>query len=359
MKESREEKMRCLIRMAGNLMEPYQYDEEKAWNRVRNRTVNKKRIRRLAGWMKYAAVLVIGTGVALGGFWMAKQHSLPESLDMASFVPDAQQVELILASGERVILSDSLRGKDLLYTGMTVSIDSVDHRLNYEHSEEEEGRKLAGYNLLKVPKGGEYALVLPDGTQVWLNSESSLRFPVSFQVGKREVFLEGEAFFKVAPDEQAPFHVYAGGRDVCVLGTSFNVSAYENDACFQSTLVTGKVKISGGKEEVVLLPSEQYTENQLTGKTEVERVDTRLYTSWLEGKIRFKGERLEDIVKKLNRWFDFEIFYANEEVKDMRFRGVINKYDSFDTALKHLEQTTNICFTIQGRTVTVRKIYNN
>lgn len=348
------------VRMAGNILTPVHYDEEKAWKRVQRRTGGMNK-RLHIGWLKYAAVFAAGVGMSLWGYVALREHPLqgPAST-VVSFYPANRQAELVLATGHRLLLNDSIRGHQVEEAGMKIWVGEKEQRLQYNHAETVDGTKIIGYNTLRVPKGGEYILVLPDSSEVHLNSESSIRFPVSFASDKREVFLEGEAFFKVKPDSRAPFHVLAAGRDICVLGTTFNVFAYSDDPCFRSTLVSGKVKITGGKQEVVLKPFEQYAENQETGTIDVLKVDPAFYLSWMDGKIMFKGERLEDIVKKLARWFDFEIFYANEEAKDMKFRGVIRKYDSFESVLKTLEKTTpDISFFINGHTVIVRKNSNN
>lgn len=358
MSDKLSEREKFFIRMAANLLKPCRYDEDKAWAKVRRQTIGRSIQSFNYRWLKYVAVFVAGIGVALWGYRMQVEILPAETREVSVVRPADRQAELILASGQRLILADSVGGREVLHSGMSVHIDSNNQRLEY-NSVTIPDQKITGYNTLRVPKGGEYALVLPDGTEVRLNSESSLRFPVAFEKGKREVYLEGEAFFNVSPDRESPFHVYAGGRDVCVLGTSFDVYAYADELCFLSTLVSGKVKVSGGRDEVVLQPFEQYSENYRTGMIEVKTVDAGLSTSWLNGKIRFKNERLEDIIKKLGRWFEFEIFYASEEVKDMKFRGVINKYDSFNTVLKYLEQTTDIRFSIQGNTIVARKINNN
>lgn len=350
------------VRMAGNVLTPVNYDEDKAWERVQRHTGGKNK-RLWTRWLKYAAVFTAGVGISMWGYWsLSEQRLKTPYASVASFYPTNRQAELVLATGQRVLLDDSIRGQEVEDAGMKIRVGQKEQCLQYQyqHQETADGNKIVGYNTLKVPKGGEYILILPDSSEVHLNSESSIRFPVSFASDKREVFLEGEAFFKVKPDRKAPFYVHAAGRVINVLGTTFNVFAYGDEPYFRSTLVTGKVKVSGGRQEVVLKPSEQYAENQKTGEVEVRKVDPSFYLSWMDGKIMFKGERLEDIVKKLARWFDFEIFYASQEVKDMKFRGVIRKYDSFESVLKTLERTTpDIRFMINGHTVIVRKNNNN
>lgn len=347
------------LRMASNIVEPVSYDEDKAWEKVRQQTLDKPVRNMRFRWLKYAAVFAGGIGVALWGYRVMNVPQAAKSGIVASIVPAEGKAELILTTGHRVFLTDQLQQEQMVEAGMKLNMESTGKRLEYLSADSVARKELTGYNTLKVHKGEKYVLVLPDSSEVTLNSESSLRFPVAFEKNKREVFLEGEAFFKVKPDKNAPFHVRAAGRDVCVLGTTFDVCAYDDDPYFRSTLVSGKVKVSGGKGEVILQPSEQYAENQETGKVEVKKVDVSLYTSWMDGKIRFKGERLEDIIIKLERWYEFEVFYANEEVKDMRFRGVINQNDPFDVVLKNLEQTTDIQFSIQDKTVIVRKIRYN
>ena len=211
------------------------------------------------------------------------------------------------------------------------------------------------YNTLYIPKGGEYALLLPDGSRVWLNSETSIRFPVRFLEDQRDVYLVGEAYFEVAKDTSAPFHVHIEGGEVTVLGTSFNISAYKEDSIWQTTLVSGRVQVTTGNRKILMTPAEQYSVNTRTGEGILRDVDTELYISWVDGKFYFNAYTFEDIVRKLERWYDFKMDYRDENIKQMRFSGTINKHRPLNEILQFLEKTTDIHFEISGKNIIVSK----
>lgn len=349
---------KAFYRMAARQLEKQNFDENKAWVKVCNK-IQKNTLRvYIRRFCRYAAIFLVLSMTALF-IWVYTQRKEQEPLwatASPAIVPGTNKAELILASGEKLILGQSVEVTRVVQPGVFVMVDTLNGRVSYVNETEEQD-SLVVYNMLSVPKGGEYTLTLADGTTVWLNSESSIKFPVRFQGQKREVHLEGEAFFKVKHDTTAPFHVYVGGDDICVLGTSFNVCAYSGESFWHTTLVEGKVIVRHEGQELRLNPSGQYQLNTVTREVKVQNVDTELYTSWMNGKLFFKGFRLEDIVRQLERWYDFNMFYENEDLKELKFRGVINKYDSFDTVLKILEQTTDIQFTIHGNTVVARKIF--
>ncbi len=173
---------------------------------------------------------------------------------------------------------------------------------------------------------------------------------------RREVYLSGEAYFEVAKDVSAPFHVYVKGGEVTVLGTSFNISAYKEDVAWQTTLVSGRVQVEADDRMVVMKPTEQYSVDRHTGEGVLKEVDTELYTSWVDGKFYFNAYAFEDIVKKLERWYDFTMNYQDEEIKRMHFSGTINKHRPLNEVLQFLEKTTDIHFEISGKNITVSKI---
>lgn len=345
--------------MAARQLDAKGFDEDCAWKKVAGRIghLNPKSLN-FRTFYKYAVVFLIlmMTGI-MAWYYMPIEEEKQAFPGMAeNILPGSNKAELILSTGEKVTLGKNIVLAQMQQPGALVIVDTVDGQVKYMNNESDSAAVLA-YNILKVPKGGEYTLLLSDGSVVWLNSESSLKYPVRFQGKKREVYLEGEAFFKVKSDQTAPFHVYAGKDDIRVLGTSFNVCVYSGEPFWHTTLVEGKVAVSHNGKELYLNPSEQYQLNIATQEVEVKQVETALYTSWINGKMYFKGLRLEDIARQLERWYNFQIFYENEEVKDLKFRGVINKYAAFDVVLKILEQTTNVCFDIKGNTVIAKKNY--
>lgn len=351
------EKEQAWIRMAANQLKADKFNSDRSWERVQREIKSRHNHFRKRLLFRYAAIVIlfITSGLVV---WLYSEQQPVKMADTQQILPIVGKPELILTTGERVLLDSTNLSRVVKQPGVVVTFDSTTYSLQYQKDREDKKGDILAYNELRIPKGGEYTIILADGTRVWLNAESSLRYPVQFASDKREVFLEGEACFEVTRNEHSPFLVRIEGKTVEVLGTVFNISAYPSDTYWHTTLASGKVKIDVNGSSCILLPSEQYIENKETGEKEIRQVDASQYLSWRIGKICFRGERLEDIIQKLGRWYDFQIFYANDEVRNMRFRGVINKYDAFDVVLRKLEQTTDIHFEIKGNTVIVNKIYS-
>lgn len=207
-------------------------------------------------------------------------------------------------------------------------------------------------NELIIPKGGEYQVVLADGTKVWLNSASRLIYPQSFMGKERRVVLSGEAFFDVAHDAERPFIVETSQMNVKVLGTRFNVNDYDDNEEVSTTLVNGSVEIVSGDQQVFrLVPGEQAygKENEL----EKREVNVRLYTSWIDGKFLFNNTELEEIAKQISRWYDVEIFFSSENVKKVRFTGAIVKFKPLDDLVRMIESTSQVRFSVKGKTIVI------
>ena len=210
------------------------------------------------------------------------------------------------------------------------------------------------YNKLTVPRGGEYLLVLSDGTEIWLNAESEIRYPVHFTGLTREVYLKGEAFFSVARNESQPFIVNAGKTQVKVLGTSFNLRCYPDEEEISTTLVSGIVTMSGGRQKKLkLLPGEQGVFNKEKLSLHKHAVETRFFTAWKDGRLVFRETRLEELLNTLARWYDLHISYTDTKAKDIRFTGDLDKTDDFKTLLKMLERGKRISCLVQDKTIYV------
>ena len=210
------------------------------------------------------------------------------------------------------------------------------------------------YNTIRVPRGAEFNVTLDDGTKVWLNSESSIRFPVAFLGEERRIWVSGEVFAEVAEDAGRPFIMNTGKIDIKVLGTKFNVRAYSDEECIMTTLVEGAVQVDDSSGEVaVLSPSEQLVYDKASGRNDVRKVDVELFVSWQDGVYLFESQRLEDIMTLISKWYDVEVFYQNAGVKDIIFSGRLKRYENAETLLNVFESLGGVRFTVQGKTVVV------
>ncbi len=215
------------------------------------------------------------------------------------------------------------------------------------------------YNTLKIPRGGEYKLQLSDGTKIWLNSETTIKYPVQFLKKQRVVYVSGEAFFDVTPDKKRPFIVESNKTSIKVLGTTFNLRAYENEKYLQTTLVSGKVNVIREGETSVLLPSQQYSCNKNTSISEVKYVDVSLYTSWKDGLFVFKSQKLSYILNEIARWYNVDFVYKDEIVKNYVFSGRLKKYENANALLRVFEETGNVKFKKEGQQIYVTKNKSN
>lgn len=211
------------------------------------------------------------------------------------------------------------------------------------------------YNTIVVPKGGDYKLILADGTQVWLNSDTKLKYPSNFNGAYRKVFLEGEAYFDVTKDKKHPFVVNVNGMNVKVLGTSFNVNGYLDSKDVVTTLVEGKVKVENIDKNTsrIILPNEQIIYSRESGDFMKSVVNTQLYTSWRNGRFVFCEETLENIMTRLSRIYDIDVFYMSKDIKQMRFSGDLQRYDDVEKILDMLEVTKKVKFNKNKNTVIV------
>lgn len=274
-----------------------------------------------------------------------------DKTESESIIPGHCQAELTFADGAKIALDSNSVIRDK--KGMLIKSE-VCPLLDYTLADS--GLYQPGDHTVTVPLGGEFGIILSDGTRVWLNSGSTLKYPVSFIEGKREVILTGEGYFQVAKST-IPFVVQTAGMQIKVLGTSFNVSAYQEDNCVTAALVDGKILIRTGqqKQAYEMVPGDLLSYEKETERVSVEKCNTELYTSWMEGKFRFRDMRLEDIMIKLNRWYDCEFFYQNAALKDLRFSGAAEKDRPIRYLLERIETVTGVRFEIKGRTVVLRQ----
>ena len=333
-----------------NMQKRQTFHAEDGWEGVQ-RKIQRHRFRhRILNICKYAAIFIFPVAIATVAIYKSGNEPQPLSQVEEQIVPGGKKAVLILDNGEAIDLKSTsgveLKEKD----GTVIQVDST--VLNYQQAPARTSEKLA-YNKVNVPRGGEYQLTLSDGSKVQLNSMSSIRFPVQFAQDCRLVELEGEAYFEVSKTGQ-PFIVQTKGMKIEVLGTTFNISAYANEE-YQTTLVSGSVKVQTGSNRI-LKPSEQACITPGSNQINVRNVDTAFYTSWIHGKINFKDQRLDDIMKTLARWYDMDVVYENEATKELRFGCYVNRYNEITPLVKLLEQTGRVTVTVEGKTI---KIFTN
>ena len=284
-------------------------------------------------------------------FFLFNRESRQDIEKQMALLPGKKQATLVLSSGEEITLQLLNPQKEIArYAG--VKVMNEEGKLVYQDSIGEEVTEQ--FNELITPRAGEYQVTLSDGTVVWLNADSYLRYPVAFNHEKREVHLTGEAYFEVAKDAERPFYVVANGVWVKVYGTEFNVNTHRREVV-QTTLVSGRVGVRVGAEgeETILSPNQMLEYNTRTGKVDVQDVDAYNYVAWKSGEFMFDNERLEDIMRQLQLWYDIEVLYMSEELKDERFTGNVTRFVEIANVLNILERTGGVTFSVKGRSVTL------
>lgn len=304
-------------------------------------------------WWKYAALFILPLSVALVLWQGMKDEAVEEHRQFSAVSrPGGERAILKLYNGKTVVLDSTMKSSLIAHeANVRIEMDS-NHLLRYSSHDSIEIANANKNNELIIPKGGEYQVVLADGTKVWLNSASRLIYPQSFMGKERRVVLSGEAFFDVTHDAERPFVVETSRMNVKVLGTRFNVNDYDDNEEVSTTLVNGSVEIvSGDQQAFRLVPGEQAygKENEL----EKREVNVRLYTSWIDGKFLFNNTELEEIAKQISRWYDVEIFFSNENVKKVRFTGAIVKFKPLEDLVRMIESTSQVRFSVKGRTIVI------
>ena len=318
------------------------------------KSIYDRKSRRMTLRWSIAASIILLVGLFVGRT-INGVRDIHEEQELAKSVmqPGTSKAILMMADGKEVVLEQGQNLNILLNERVRVATSS--QGIVYE--EYGKGMVTEEYNKLTTPVGGEYSLVLSDGTKVFLNADSELKYPVEFSDGKRIVDLKGEAYFEVHKDSLRPFIVRMNGAEVTVLGTSFNVNTYGDDGQIYTTLVNGSVRVSSVKngQAEVLKPGMQSVMDVQSGQLTVREVDVEPYVAWREGRFVFRAMTLDLIMRQLQRWYDFEVFYQNSELKDYEFRGVIKRDMDLDKVLSVIKVTTNVDFEVKGKVITIIK----
>jgi len=301
-------------------------------------------------WAAASIIVVLGIG-----WWMFQQiHNIePQEQTAVNITPGSSKAELIIENGKHYMLTDIQPG---MISDDGVRMQNSEQMLSYVSDEISQPDLKPLMHTIMVPRGGEHQVILSDGSKVWLNAQSSLRYPAWFTGSDRPVELSGEAYFEVAHNKEMPFIVSTSKVSLQVLGTEFNMKAYEDEMDVVTTLVNGKVRLkshASRQEAVILSPGEQaLLQNGVMG---VNTVNVNYYTAWKDGIFVFKDEPLQDMFRRLSRWYDFDVFFASESLKKLPFTGTVERKGDIQWVLSLLEQTQHVKFEINERTILVKE----
>lgn len=335
-----------------------QVEPEKEWQKLW-RQMQKKINRRL--WYSVAAGVCVL--MALAGGLLLRQGKEKKSVPPMAQIEHVgkRSAQLIVSTGEILNLSHEKIYRKAV-DGTLITNDTL-KLLSYQSEARktdttgtntpEKASKETVYHTLRVPAGADYKVTLADGTTVWLNCESTLRYPVEFGDEKREVYLDGEGYFEVNKATEWPFIVNAEQMRVKVTGTKFNVKSYSTEPIAHTTLVEGSVWAYTDQTQVQLTPSEQFRYDKETGKTSVQKVDTELYTGWTEGMFVFRNQRLEDVMNDLARWYNMTLFFSTAETKEIRISMNLNRYKNIDDLLEIINERGNVVVARKDNTITI------
>lgn len=321
---------------------------------VFEKRVRKVSSRSIGNWWKYAAVLLFP--ILVVGSWKLMHETEQVSIvasSVAPIQPGCSQAVLVLDDGRKVFLKEEEEG--VISEDKEITVTGEKDRLVYTSSEEKNVDEIR-FNELEVPRGGEYKVRLADGTLVYLNSATRMKYPVKFDEKERKVYLSGEAYFEVAKDPERPFFVEMEGVEVRVYGTSFNVNTHQ-ERNIQTVLVKGSigVKVLSSGMESVIRPGQMAEFKQGNTKVDVKDVNVAVYTDWKDGIFRFENQRLEDILTVLSNWYDVDVFYQTVSVKELHFSGYMERYKDVSVILEAITLSTGVTFSIQGKTIVVSK----
>ena len=324
---------------------------EEAWRMMQKR-INANSAKRISRFRIVGAIAA--TIILLLGIWQLWETKLFRQNVLSHLEPISPGrpcAVLELADGRLFDVKEPNQGKEQMLAG-EIHLDSG--RLDYMKSDSS-FLHVASFHKLSVPRGGEFQLILSDGTKVWLNAESYLKYPGIFGKDMREVYLEGEAYFEVAKDSLRPFIVHSGVQRITVLGTSFGITNYPQDPGLSATLVEGKVLAEYPGQQFRLEPGSRIYYDRRHRFARKETVDVREYVAWKDGKYVFYRKRLEDMLTTLSRWYNFEVFYQNPEAKEVLFSGELLRFTNFNDILGMIEKSSDVHFSVKQNVVMVTK----
>ena len=311
-----------------------------------------KKIKKL--WRVAAAIIILMAGSSV--YYLLKKNTIHQVVQKEGIhkqlkddvAPGYNGAILTLSNGQQITL-DSV-GNGMLTAQGNTNILKQNGKIVYNGQNISKTQVL--YNTMTTPRGRQYALVLADGTKVWLNAASSITFPTAFTGSERRVQIIGEAYFEVARNAAMPFKVEVGKMEVKVLGTHFNIKAYDDESATKTTLLEGAVHITNENKNALLKPGQQAVWDQTSGGFKIVEANVEEAVAWKNGLFEFNNADIKSIMRQLSRWYDVEVVYQGD-VSDKDFSGVISQNTNLSQVLKMLQLTKEVHFKIEGVKVTV------
>ncbi|WP_316837235.1 FecR family protein [Pedobacter nutrimenti] len=320
-----------------------------------NYSINKVKNRNLQTWLTAAAAIILLTVGALLFYNLDQgdkksQYSIVKHQGIKGDIePGGTKAVLTLATGQKIIL-DSAKNGLIVTQGNTKVVKLANGELAYRSSNSD--NLTITNNTMSTPRGGRYDLILSDGTKVFLNAASSITYPTRFSGNQRKVKITGEAYFEVSKNPKMPFVVIANGTETQVLGTHFNIMAYDDEPSIKTTLLEGAVKFKKANSEVILKPGQQAVLTGLSNNITVQNANLEQTMAWKNGYFTFQDEDIQTIMRKVARWYDVEIIYE-PNLKKTSFGGSVSRYKNVSDLLKVLQTTGTIHFKIDERRIIV------
>jgi len=308
-------------------------------------------------WKKIAVAASVLFVMGIGGYFLSN-HQQPRQLVVNhplknDIAPGRNTATLTLANGKRILLSDAVNGEIAKEAGVRVT-KTANGQVVYTVAGDN-ASELNQFNKLSTAKGETYKIYLPDGTQVWLNAASSLTYPTVFTDKIRKVELKGEGYFEVAKNKEKPFIVNANGTEIKVLGTHFNISAYLEDQTITATLVEGAIQMRHDHIVALIKPGQQGVTTIDQDDISVQNVDTEQSLAWTNGNFSFKDASIKEVMKIASRWYNVDVEYIGNNIKQKKLRGTVSRYKNITELLDNLTLTSGIHYKIEGRKVILMK----
>jgi len=308
-------------------------------------------------WFRAAAAIIV---FCTAGLLIIRERNIKQNAaELAAkraqtqIVPGGQKAILTMANGKVIVLANAANGV-LANIGGNKILKRTQGQIVYDAKGAGAQADEVGYNTLTTPRGGEYQVILPDGTKVWLNAASSITYPTQFTGNERHVKLTGEAYFEVAKNKKKPFYVAMNDVQVRVLGTHFNISAYGDDDAITTTLLEGSVQVTKNKSVSLLKPGQQAIVKPASDDIAVSDANIEDAMAWKNGYFIFNNDNITGIMKKVSRWYNVDVYYA-ADLSDQQFGGSYYRSKNINELLEYLEMIGKIHFKIQERRITVMK----